>query len=170
MRRSPPSAAIRSIWKPSHLTPLTAIAVQNIVQRRAGAARPRGRAESVRRRSRRRPGDGRRSALAADLRDRQHRDGQERRQSRSRQRLGRTLLELGGNNGCIVTESADLDLGAASDSLRRRRHRGTTLHHVAPAHRARIASRSELVARLTQAYRQRHGRSAVGRRNACSAR
>src|SRR5580765_4981006 len=29
-------------------------------------------------------------------------------------RLGRTLLELGGNNGMIVTPSADLDLAARS--------------------------------------------------------
>ena len=43
-------------------------------------------------------------------------------------RLGRTLLELGGNNAIIVTPSADLDLALRGDRLRRGRHRRPAVH------------------------------------------
>ena len=49
-------------------------------------------------------------------------------------RLGRSLLELGGNNGMIVTPSADLELAMRSIVFCRRRHgcgqRCTTLRRL----------------------------------------
>ena len=57
------------------------------------------------------------------------------------QRLGRSLLELGGNNGLILTESADLDLALRAVAVRRRRHRGPALHDAAAADRSRIDRR-----------------------------
>ena len=43
-------------------------------------------------------------------------------------RLGRSLLELGGNNAAIVAPSADLDLAVRGVALRRGRHRRPALH------------------------------------------
>ena len=98
------------IWKPSPETPLTAIAVQNIVNRVAEANDCAGvfnlcigEADDV--------GE----ALLADARiplisaTGSCRMGR-RVASVVGERLGRTLLELGGNNAIILTESADLDL------------------------------------------------------------
>ena len=97
------------IWKPSHLTPLTAIAVQNIVEE---VVRPLGYSGVF-------------SLVVGD------RDVGEWMAEDSRLplisatgstamgksvgktvagRMGRSLLELGGNNGLILTESADQDL------------------------------------------------------------
>ena len=45
------------------------------------------------------------------------------------QRLGRTLLELGGNNGIIVTDDANLDLVLRACVVRRGRHGRPALHH-----------------------------------------
>ena len=53
-------------------------------------------------------------------------------------RLGRTILELGGNNALIVAPSADIEHGDAIDFLRRRRHGGATLHFNPARHRTRI--------------------------------
>ena len=53
----------------------------------------------------------------------------------------RTILELGGNNAAIVCPSADLDLATRAIVVRGRRHRGTAMHHPAPAVRARVAAR-----------------------------
>jgi aldehyde dehydrogenase (NAD+) len=51
-------------------------------------------------------------------------------------RLGRSLLELGGNNAIIITPKADLD-GRPGHRLRRRGHGGAAMHlHPAP-HRPR---------------------------------
>ncbi len=44
-------------------------------------------------------------------------------------RLGRSLLELGGNNGMIVTPSADLELARPRHRVRRGRHLRPALHH-----------------------------------------
>ena len=97
------------LWKPSHLTPLTAIAVQNIVNE---VVQPRGllgvfnlvigerdagvwMAEDPRLPLISATGScGMGKSVAAKVAS----------------RLGRSLLELGGNNGLILTESADQDL------------------------------------------------------------
>ena len=98
------------VWKPSSLTPLTALACRSIFERAAerfgdapgGARRGGGGRRGPRRssttrgcRSSRRPARrrwGARSRLA------------------SPRRLARSVLELGGNNGMIVAPTADLDL------------------------------------------------------------
>ncbi len=97
------------IWKPSHLTPLTAVAVQNIVNRvlePAGLAgllnlvvgsRDIGEAMS---------GDPRLPLISATGSCAMGRSVG----TAVAQRMGRSLLELGGNNGLILTESANLDL------------------------------------------------------------
>jgi aldehyde dehydrogenase (NAD+) len=98
------------IWKPSHLTPLTAIAVQTIAGRLAAEFGV--------------PGlfglciTADKSAgewLAADQRVPLVSATGSSKMGRSvaqtvGQRLGRTLLELGGNNAIVLTESANLDL------------------------------------------------------------
>ncbi|MCI0361094.1 MAG: aldehyde dehydrogenase family protein [Planctomycetaceae bacterium] len=96
------------VWKPSELTPLTAIAVQTIVNRVLE------------------PGLGGLLNLTIGGRDIGQQLAADQRlplisatgstamgravAATVAQRLGRTLLELGGNNGLILTESADLDL------------------------------------------------------------
>ncbi len=97
------------IWKPSHLTPLTAVAVQNIVNRvleSAGLAgllnlvvgsRDIGEAIS---------GDHRLPLISATGSCAMGRSVG----TAVAQRMGRSLLELGGNNGLILTESANVDL------------------------------------------------------------
>ena len=47
-------------------------------------------------------------------------------------RLGRSLLELGGNNGILVMDDADLDLALRAVLFARRRHRRPALHHHPP--------------------------------------
>lgn len=97
------------IWKPSHLTPLTAIAVQNIVD---GVVRPLGYSGVF-------------SLIVGD-RDVGEWMAEDQRLplisatgstamgksvgAKVAGRMGRSLLELGGNNGLILTESADQDL------------------------------------------------------------
>jgi NAD-dependent aldehyde dehydrogenases len=54
-------------------------------------------------------------------------------------RLGRTILELGGNNALIVTPSADLGDGGAIDLFRRRGYSRTALHFDTPGHHARVS-------------------------------
>ncbi|HEY2411053.1 MAG TPA: aldehyde dehydrogenase family protein [Pirellulaceae bacterium] len=97
------------IWKPSHLTPLTAVAVQHIVNRvlepagLAGllnltvASRDIGEAMSS---------DQRLPLISATGSCAMGRSVG----STVAKRMGRSLLELGGNNGLILTESANLDL------------------------------------------------------------
>jgi aldehyde dehydrogenase (NAD+) len=97
------------IWKPSHLTPLTAVAVQHIVNR---VLEPAGRAGVL-------------NLLVGDREIGQSLAVDQRLPLISAtgstamgravgttvaQRLGRSLLELGGNNGLILTESANLNL------------------------------------------------------------
>jgi len=97
------------IWKPSHLTPLTAIAVQNIVDE---VVRPLGYSGVF--------------SLVIGERDVGQWMAEDPRLplisatgstamgksvgSKVAGRMGRSLLELGGNNGLILTESADQDL------------------------------------------------------------
>ena len=68
-------------------------------------------------------------------------------------RLGRSLLELGGNNACIVTETADLDLairGIVFAAVGTAGQRCTSLRRLF-IHRSRV---EEVVNRLTRVYPQ----------------
>ncbi len=116
------------IWKPSPETPLTAIAVQHLVNRVAdangcpgvfnlclGDAGDVGEAMIA---------DPRLPLISATGSCRMGR----RVAAVVAGRLGRTLLELGGNNAIIVTESADLDLALRGGALRRGGHGGPALH------------------------------------------
>ncbi len=98
------------VWKPSELTPLTALACQALAERAAddvGASRAYQPVDPGRPRGRR--AAGRRPAGGAAQRDRFGADGPAGR-APGGARFGRALLELGGNNAAIVTPSADLDL------------------------------------------------------------
>jgi len=100
------------IWKPSEKTPLTALATQAIFDRalaRFGDEAPDGLSQVVI--GRREAGE----ALAADPRIPLVSATGSTRMGRAvaqtvAARLGRSLLELGGNNAMIVTPSADLDM------------------------------------------------------------
>jgi aldehyde dehydrogenase (NAD+) len=98
------------IWKPSPKTPLTAIAVQKICQRVLKAERWEGvfsliigSDEEI---GERLIGDARIPLISATGSTRMGRRVAE----VVSKRLGRTLLELGGNNGVIVMDDADIDL------------------------------------------------------------
>ena len=69
-------------------------------------------------------------------------------------RLGRSILELGGNNGIIVMDDANPDLAAARRAVRRGGHGGTALHHHAPRCSCSAASRASMTEALAHAYRQ----------------
>ena len=58
------------------------------------------------------------------------------------QRLGRSLLELGGNNGMILTPSADLELAVRAITFAAAGTCGPALHDAAPADRSRLNSTS----------------------------
>jgi aldehyde dehydrogenase (NAD+) len=102
------------VWKPSEKTPLTALATQRIVQEAIDASPDLGVPRAV---SCVVIGDGPNvgEPLASDARvplisaTGSVRMGREVAQTVAR-RLGRSLLELGGNNGMILTPSADLEL------------------------------------------------------------
>jgi aldehyde dehydrogenase (NAD+) len=97
------------VWKPSHQTPLTAVAVQHIVNRVLEPAGLAGLLNLV-------VGDRNCGQwLASDSRLQLISATGSTTMGKSvgttvAQRLGRSLLELGGNNGLILTESANLDL------------------------------------------------------------
>ena len=100
-----------TIWKPSDQTPLTAIAVTKIAER---VCRENGVDPAIftlldrrRRDVGERLADG--SRVPLDLRHRFVAHGN-RGRANVHGRLGRTILELGGNNAIIVAPSADLDL------------------------------------------------------------
>ena len=99
------------LWKPSSETPLTAIAVQKICNRVLQRTRlgrrlqPRDRARLHHRRA-----HARRPPHPAGQRHRLHRRWAATSPKSSARRLGRTILELGGNNGIIVMDDANLDL------------------------------------------------------------
>ena len=57
------------------------------------------------------------------------------------ERLGKSLLELGGNNAIIVDESAEPRSRGPGHRIRRRRHGGSALHHDSPGLRASLARR-----------------------------
>jgi aldehyde dehydrogenase (NAD+) len=97
------------IWKPSHLTPLTAVAVQHVVNRVLEPAGLAGVLNLIV--ASKEIGQ----SLAADTRVPLISATGSCAMGRAvgttvAQRLGRSLLELGGNNGLILTESANLDL------------------------------------------------------------
>ena len=100
------------IWKPSEKTPLTAIAVQAVFDRAAarfGGDAPEGLSQVLI------GGRGVGEALAADPRIPLVSATGSTRMGKAvattvAGRLGRSLLELGGNNAMIVSDSADLDL------------------------------------------------------------
>jgi aldehyde dehydrogenase (NAD+) len=98
-----------NLWKPSHQTPLTAIAVQKICNDVMSAHKLHGVFNLVmgdRKISERMTHDRRIPLISATGSTRMGLAiGQV-----VMQRLGRTLLELGGNNGVIVDETADIDM------------------------------------------------------------
>jgi len=97
------------VWKPSELTPLTAVAVQHIVNRvlePAGCAGVLNLVVGGREIGQRLAADSRLPLISATGSCAMGRSVA----ATVAQRLGRSLLELGGNNGVILTESADLDL------------------------------------------------------------
>jgi aldehyde dehydrogenase (NAD+) len=99
------------VWKPSHLTPLTAVAVQTIVNQVLEPAGLAGLLNLVV------GGRDTGESMAADERlplisaTGSCAMGKSVAATVAR-RMGRSLLELGGNNGLILTESADLDLAS----------------------------------------------------------
>src|ERR1700722_16282430 len=98
------------VWKPSELTPLTALACQALIERAAGdvgAPREGSRLVQGGREAGGRLGDDPRGGLLSATGS--VRMGQQV-GPRVAQRFGKVLLELGGNNATIVTPSADLDL------------------------------------------------------------
>jgi len=112
------------IWKPSLKTPLTAIAVQKIVDRVLDRHGWKGVLNLVIGRDdlvgERLTGDPRVPLISATGSTRM---GKHIAQAVAK-RLGRTLLELGGNNGLIVMDDADPDL-----AVRRCGDGGAALHH-----------------------------------------
>ena len=117
-----------SVWKPSPKTPLTALAVQHLCNRVVKAAGlppvfqifiDSGTELATR------FIDDRRVALVSFTGSTAvgRKVGE-----RVAARMGKSLLELGGNNAIIVDDTANLDLAVPGDRLRRRRHRGPALH------------------------------------------
>lgn len=140
------------VWKPSELTPLTAIACQGLLER---AAHDVGAPAAVSRLvlggrevGERLVDDPRVALLSATGSVRMGRQVG----PRVAQRFGRALLELGGNNAAIVTPSADLDLavrGIVFAAAGTAGQRCTTLRRVI-AHTSVVDT---LVERITTAYR-----------------
>jgi aldehyde dehydrogenase (NAD+) len=140
-----------TIWKPSPLTPLTAIAVQNLVHRVcesegcegvftlcAGEAADVGEAMIH---------DARLPLISATGSTRMGRRVGE----VVGQRLGRALLELGGNNAAIIAPSADLDLatrGIVFSAVGTAGQRCTSLRRLI----VHEDVADELIGRLTRAY------------------
>ncbi|MCW2516867.1 MAG: NAD-dependent aldehyde dehydrogenase [Mycobacterium sp.] len=140
------------VWKPSELTPLTAIACQALIERAAddvGAPRNLSRLIQGDRVIGEQLVDDPRVALVSATGS--VRMGQ-RVGPRVAQRFGKSLLELGGNNAAIVAPSADLDLavrGIAFSAAGTAGQRCTSLRRVI-AHTSVVDT---LVERITAAYR-----------------
>ena len=97
------------VWKPSDLTPLTAVACQALIERAAtdvGAPREVSRVLGGAQAGQVLVDDPRVALVSATGSVRMGREVG----PRVAQRFGRALLEFGGNNAAIVTPSADLDL------------------------------------------------------------
>ena len=159
------------VWKPSPRTPLTALACQSLLRRAAE-----------------RLGDGPDGLVAVVI------GGAERAEQladdprlplisatgsttmgralspRVAARLGRTLLELGGNNAMIVTPQRRPRAGGTGDPLRGRRHRRPALHQPPPAVRPRGHRRSSCCRGWSAAYAQRADRRPPASRARCAAR
>ena len=148
------------VWKPSELTPLTALACHALLARadRRASARPPtlSQAADRRRRGRRRCSSTTRGValLSATGSTRMGRAVGPRSPTGS----AASLLELGGNNAAIVTPVRRPRPGRARHRVLRGRHRRPALHHAAPRHRRTAASSTTLVDRLAAAY----GRLPIG--------
>jgi aldehyde dehydrogenase (NAD+) len=141
------------VWKPSELTPLTAVACQALIERAADdVGAPRAVSRLIlggREVGQRLVDDPRVALLSATGSVRMGRQVG----PRVAQRFGKVLLELGGNNAAIVTPSADLDLavrGIVFSAAGTAGQRCTTLRRLI-VHRS-IAD--DLVGRIVNAYRQ----------------
>jgi aldehyde dehydrogenase (NAD+) len=141
------------VWKPSELTPLTAVACQALIERAADdVGAPRGVSRLVQ--GGRDVGetlvdDPRVALLSATGSVRMGRQVG----PRVAERFGKALLELGGNNAAVVTPSADLDLAVRAivfSAAGTAGQRCTTMRRLI-VHRA-VAD--ELVERIVAAYRQ----------------
>jgi aldehyde dehydrogenase (NAD+) len=141
------------IWKPSEKTPLTAIAVQAVFDRAAarfGEDAPDGLSQVLI------GGRGVGEALAADGRIPLVSATGSTRMGKAvattvAGRLGRSLLELGGNNAMIVSDSADLDLAVraiAFSAVGTAGQRCTSLRRLI----VHEAVADQLLNRLTKAY------------------
>ncbi|MGB7109466.1 MAG: aldehyde dehydrogenase family protein, partial [Mycobacterium sp.] len=141
------------VWKPSELTPLTALACQALIERAASdvgvSARVCALVTGGREVGEQLVDDERVTLVSATGSVRM---GQQV-GPRVARRFGRTLLELGGNNAAVVTPSSDLDLAvraivfAAAGTAGQR---CTTLRRLI-VHRS-VAD--DVVGRITAAYRQ----------------
>jgi aldehyde dehydrogenase (NAD+) len=141
------------VWKPSELTPLTALACQALIERAAddvGAPREISRLiQGGREVGERVVDDPRVALLSATGSVRMGRQVG----PRVAQRFGKVLLELGGNNAAIVTPSADLDLavrGIVFSAAGTAGQRCTTMRRLI-AHSSVV---DELISRIASAYRQ----------------
>ena len=141
------------VWKPSELTPLTALACQALISRAAAdvGAPPAvsGLVLGGREVGERLVDDPRVALLSATGSVRM---GQQV-GPRVAARFGRALLELGGNNAAIVTPSADLDLavrGIVFAAAGTAGQRCTSLRRLIVHH----SVAEEVVARVVSAYRQ----------------
>ena len=141
------------VWKPSELTPLTALACQALIERAAddsGAPREVSRLIQGGREVGERLVDDPRVALLSATGS--VRMGQQV-GPRVAQRFGKVLLELGGNNAAIVTPSADLDLavrGIVFSAAGTAGQRCTTMRRLI----VHSSVANELVERIVSAYRQ----------------
>jgi aldehyde dehydrogenase (NAD+) len=141
------------VWKPSELTPLTALACQALIERAAsdvGAPREVSRLIQGGREVGERLVDDPRVALLSATGS--VRMGQQV-GPRVAQRFGKALLELGGNNAAIVTPSADLDLavrGIVFSAAGTAGQRCTTLRRLI----VHSSIADELAGRIVNAYRQ----------------
>jgi aldehyde dehydrogenase (NAD+) len=141
------------VWKPSELTPLTALACQALIEQAAsdvGAPPQVSRLVQGGREVGERLVDDPRVALLSATGS--VRMGQQV-GPRVAQRFGKVLLELGGNNAAIVTPSADLDLavrGIVFSAAGTAGQRCTTLRRLI----VHSSIADELVDRIVNAYRQ----------------
>jgi aldehyde dehydrogenase (NAD+) len=141
------------VWKPSELTPLTALACQALAERAAddvGAPRTVSRlVMGGREVGERLVDDSRVALLSATGSVRMGRQVG----PRVAERFGRALLELGGNNAAIVTPSADLELavrGIVFSAAGTAGQRCTTLRRLI----VHSSIADSLVERIVSAYRQ----------------
>ena len=141
------------VWKPSELTPLTAVACHALLARACSdVGAPQGVSQLIQ--GGREVGealvdDPRVVLLSATGSVRMGREVG----PRVAQRFGRALLELGGNNAAIVTPSADLDLavrGIVFSAAGTAGQRCTTLRRLI----VHSSVADELVSRIDSAYRQ----------------